>query len=248
MRPAMLLVLALFASRLRAPQGPPPPSVDSQIVAAKTAFLTSEILFPRTEKSSFATELDAILTIATSTKVWSVYKPAAASNADIIIKIVEDRSLGVPWTLTLHVYEPENNRELYKETREYVELTNDVHRLMNHLLNAVVEQRRLNKEEAWQEAERLREEEAEEKERAEKDFENGIGPAKITCDNVKLYANRGAERRIRRILNKDDLVTITVTANSEVVVKIGDVTGYVDARCVQVLPTQNFASKPSDRR
>jgi hypothetical protein len=31
-------------------------------------------------------------------------------------------------------------------------------------------------------------------------------------------------------------LTITVTANEEVVVKIGDLSGYVDAECVELLP------------
>lgn len=204
--------------------------------AAKTAFLTAAILYRKDEKSSFASELDTILTIASGTGIWSVYKPATAERAEIIIKIVEDRTLGATWTLTLHVYDPEDNRELYKEEREYVDLTNDVHRLMNHLLNAVVEQRKLYREEAQREEEMVRQEERAERERAGRDYEQGVGSAQITCDHVKVYANRAAERRVRRILDKGERVTIIMPANSEAVIKIGDSIGYVDARCVQVLP------------
>ncbi len=107
---------------------------------------------------------------------------------------------------------------------------------MNHLLNAVLAQRKLNRDEAQQEAERIREEEKAERERAGKDFEQGVGPAQITCEAVNAYANRGAERRVRRILTKGERVMIITPANNEAVIKIGDIVGYVDARCVQVLP------------
>lgn len=211
------------------------PTLDSQIVEAKTVYLTAEILHPKDEKSPFSSELDTILALASGTRIWFAYKPATAEKADIIIKIVEDRTFGASWTLTLYVYDPEENRELYKEKREYVELRNDVHRLMNHLLNAVLERRKLNKEEAQQDAERVRAEEEAERERAGKDYEQGIGPARITCDAVKVYANRGAERRVKRVLDKGERVTIITPANSEAVIRIGDIVGYVDARCVEVL-------------
>ncbi len=206
------------------PQQPPTP--DSQIIEAKTAFLTAEILYPKDDKHSFASELDTISNIASGTKLWSVYRPATAENADIIIKIVEDRTLGTKWTLTLHVYDPEDNRKLYQEKREYVELKNDVHRLMNHLLNAVLEERRLDRQEAQH---------AKEKEKALSEYEARVGPAQITCDSVRLYANRGADRRVNRILNKGEHVTIITPANNEAVIRIGDIVGYVDAQCVEVL-------------
>jgi len=212
-----------------------PPTLDSQIIEAKTAFLTTEVLYPKDDKHSFASELDTISNFASGTKLWLVYKPASAEKADIIIKIVEDRTLGTIWTLTLHVYDPEDNRESYQEKREYVELKNDIHRLMNHLLNAVLEQRKLNRVEAQQEVERVRDAKEAEKERAGKDYEQGVGPAQITCDNVVLYANRGADRRVKRILNKGERVTIITPANEESVIGIREIVGYVDARCVQVL-------------
>ena len=204
-----------------------PPTLDSQIVEAKTAYLTAEVLYPKDDKHSFASELDTISNIASRTRLWLVYHPVAAEKADIIIKIVEDRTLGSMWTLTLHVYDPEDNRELYQEKREYVELKNDMHRLVNHLLDAVLEQRKLNREEARQEVEK-----------GERDYETGVGPAQITCDNVKMFANRGAERRVKRFLNKGKHVTIVTPANSEAVIRIGDIVGYVDARCVQLLPVR----------
>ncbi len=93
------LLLFAFASGLpaaaRPQEGPPRPKLDSRIVAAKTAFLTTEILYPKTEKSSFTSELNTILAIASGTKVWTVYKPATATKAETIMKIVEDRRLGM---------------------------------------------------------------------------------------------------------------------------------------------------------
>jgi hypothetical protein len=183
----LLLHFVLALPTIALPQQPPP--LDSQIVEAKTVFLTAAILYPKDDKSSFNSELNAILNIASGTKIWSVYKPGTAEKSDIIIKIVEDRTFGTSWTHTLHVYDPEDNKELYTEKREYVELKNDVIRLMNHLLNAALEQRRLIREEAQQETERVRADAEADKERAGRDYEEGVGPAQITCDNVKLYAN-----------------------------------------------------------
>ncbi|SRR6266478_7007768 len=200
---ALLLLLFVLALPTTArPQQPP--ILDSQIVEAKTAYLTAEVLFPKDDKHSFASELATISNFASGTRLWSVYKPATAEKADIIMKIVEDRTLGSIWTLSLHVYDPEDNRELYQEKREYVELKNDIHRLMNHFLNTVLEQRRLNREEAQQEIERVRAEAESDKERAGRDYEQGVGPAQVVCDYVKVFANRGAERRVKRILNKGD--------------------------------------------
>jgi len=203
-------------------------SLDSQIVNAKTAFLTAEILHAKDDKQPFTSELNTIGNIANETKIWAVYKPATAEKADIIMKIEEDRTFGAAWTLTLHVYDPEDNRELYTEKRDYVELTNDIHRLMNHLLNAVVEQKTMGRLGVQREAE---------KEKAPREQVRSIGTAEVTCNNVKLFANRGAERRVRLILNKGDRMTVVTLANSEVVVKVGDVWGYVDAECVRVLQT-----------
>jgi hypothetical protein len=64
------------------------------------------------------TENTALLTILFrgATDHTAAYRLAAAEKADIIIKITEDRSFGATWTLTLHVYDPEDNRELYKES------------------------------------------------------------------------------------------------------------------------------------
>jgi hypothetical protein len=220
----LLVVSALPPLKVGAARGQQ--YVDSQIANAKTAYLTSEILHPKGDKEPFTSELNSIVKIAYETKIWSVFKPATAEKADIIMKIVEDRTPGSVWTLTLHVYDPEDNRELYTEKREYIEISNDIHRLMNHLLNSVLEQRKFNKEESEQKSER---------ERAAKEHERSVGTAEVTCDNVKLFANKGAERRIRRILNKGDRVVIVTPANSETVVKVGDIWGYVDTECVRVL-------------
>jgi hypothetical protein len=209
--------------------------VDSTIVSAKTAFLTSEILYARPDKGSFSGELDEILRIANSTRIWSVYRPASSTHAELIIKIVEDRVLGGNWTITLYVYDPEDNRELYKEGRNFVTLSNDVTRLINHLLDAVLEQRMRSKE-ARRRPDWIGAGEQTNKQKAKEDYEQGIGPAQITCGNVNLYANRAAVRRVRRVLKKGDIVRISVTANEEVVVKIGDDVGYVDAKCVHLLP------------
>jgi hypothetical protein len=217
-----------------------PPRPDPKIVSAKTAFLTCEILYPKSEKGSFSTELDAIFKIANSTRIWSTYRPADATQAEIIIKIVEDRSLGTEWRLTLYVYDPEDNAELYKDERKFVTLSNDVTRLINHLVGSVLEERVRIREEAEaakefarQQADRIHAEEEENKLK---------GPAQITCENVNLYANRAAVRRVLRVLKKGDIVKITVLADEEVIVKVGNEGGYIDAQCVQLLPLPS--SKP----
>jgi hypothetical protein len=112
-------------------------AVDPAIVQAKTAFVTSEMLFAKSDKESFSGELDDIIRIVNSSRIWTIYRPASSTQADLIIKIVEDRTLGAKWTITLHVYYPEDNRELYREDRNFVTLPNDVARLMNHLVDAV---------------------------------------------------------------------------------------------------------------
>jgi len=227
-----------------------PPKPDPKIVSAKTAFFTCEIHHPKTDKDSFSIELDEINKIANSTRLWSVYRPTDATQADLIIKIVEDRILGTEWMLTLYVYDPENNTELYKEDRKYVTLSNDVTRLINHLVEPVLTERVRIREEARMEAVRIRAEAQENEEKAkEKAKEEALlGPARITCESVNLYANRAAVRRVIRVLKKGDIVKITLLADEEVIVKLGDEGGYVDAQCVQLLSRGSSKAGGADEK
>src|ERR1700737_3605634 len=101
----------LFPAAAASP--PQSPTLDLQVATAKTAYLTTKILYSKGEKSSskLDAELNSILTIAGGTKIWSIYRPASAEKAQIIIKIIEDRSSGAAWTLTLQVYAPEDGSE-----------------------------------------------------------------------------------------------------------------------------------------
>jgi hypothetical protein len=96
--------------------GQDPPSFNTVLVSAKTAELIAEVQGKKTEKASFGPEIQKILRIANTTKLWSRYRYAVASKADIIIKVVEDRTFYASKTITLKVLNPDDNKEIYTET------------------------------------------------------------------------------------------------------------------------------------
>jgi hypothetical protein len=214
-----LLLLAAILVQIQS--GNPPPLKPRPVIflSARTAECIAEVEGRKSDKATFKPEIDQILRVVAGTKLWSRYRYAAASKADIIIKITEDRSVVDYETISFKVFDPEDNSQIYSETRSLVDLSNDVSRLVAHFLAAVDDERQQSEiaQKRDQENARLR----------------GEVQSKITCPNATVYANRGPQRRIIRTVSHGDSVAVLMQAGEELVVKLGTSVGYIDAACVE---------------
>jgi hypothetical protein len=217
MRKLFLVFPLLFAPTIVL--GQETQTVSPILLTTKTAQLIAEVIGTKSQKPSFNAEMERILRLASSTRLWANYRYMSGSNADIIIKIQEDQTLVGSETISLTVFNPENNQKLYSETRDLVDLSNDVPRLVAHFLATVVQQKEQVKQ-------RQKEEERQARLRGEI-------MSKIICPSVELYANRAETRRVRKILYKDDAVGVMMSAGNEFVVKSGNDVGYVNADCLE---------------
>jgi hypothetical protein len=230
----ILTGLLLFGSASALPQDV---QINSPILlTAKTAQLLSEVIGKKSEKSSFNAEIDRILRLAEEAKLWANYRYMSGPRADIIIKIEEDRTLVSSETISLTVFNPENNEKIYSETRDLVDLSNDVSRLIAHFLAAVARKKQeysfALRDAAARQEQRERKGVSARREVEQVSKLQGDIQVKITCQSVELYANRASERRVVRVLHKGDLVSLVMPAQEEFVVKSGNDVGYVDAECV----------------
>jgi hypothetical protein len=134
------------------------------------------------------------------------------------------------------VFNPENNEKIYSETRDLVDLPNDVSRLIAHFLAAVTRQKQeyasALRAAAARREQREREDAYGRKEAGQDGRPQGDIQVLITCQSVELYANRAAQRRVVRVLHKGELVGLIMPAQEEFVVRSGNDVGYVDARCI----------------
>src|ERR1700674_4900379 len=80
---------------------------DPIFLTAKTAECIAEVEGPKSERPSFSEEIGHILRAVDGTKLWSHYRHASASKADIIIKITENLSQ----TITFRVFSPDDNKQ-----------------------------------------------------------------------------------------------------------------------------------------
>ncbi len=81
-----------------------------------------------------AAEFSRVFQAVRGSGLYAHYTETAAARADIILK-VDDDALSDLVTLTVH--NPEDNSPLYYESRERIDLDNDVKRLISHFLTAV---------------------------------------------------------------------------------------------------------------
>ncbi len=221
---ALLLPLTAVSSR-----GQEPP-ISPTLVHARTAQLIAEVIGTKSEKPSFKAEMNRILNAASETKLWTHFRYAPGSHADIILKILEDQTLVGSETITLSVFNPDDNEKLFSETRNLIDLDNDVSRLITHFLNQVQQERetvRKTEEEARQQARKTREE-AELKAKQERE-----ALRRVTCSSVELYANRADQRTVRKTLYENDIVSVMMSAQDEYIVKAGSDIGYVSSACLE---------------
>ncbi len=214
-------------------------------LTAKTAQLLVEVIGQKSEKASFNAEMDRILRLADQTKLWGNYRYMPGPRADIIIKIEEYRTLVSSETISLTVFNPESNEKIYSETRDLVDLSNDVSRLIAHFLASVSRQKQEHSSALKAAVVRREQRELEgasaRKEAGQDSRPQGDIQVLITCQSVELYANRAAQRRMVRVLHKGDLVSLITPAQDEFVVQSGKDVGYVDAECVD----QDNEEKPA---
>jgi hypothetical protein len=112
---------------------------------AKSANLLDDVVWNKTRHFNSDLELGRMERIASGTNL-SKYFRITTQGPDIILKLHEDVTLIESETISLTVYDPDDNGVLYFEERPLVELNNDITRLISHFLAKVDEARKPYKE------------------------------------------------------------------------------------------------------
>ncbi|HWZ97760.1 MAG TPA: PEGA domain-containing protein [Candidatus Dormibacteraeota bacterium] len=222
---SLLAGLLVFGASSRGQE----PPISSILIHARSAQLLAEVIGRKDQKAGFNAEINRILNISDSTRLWSYFRVARGSHADIILKIQEDQTLVGSETISLTVFNPDDNEKLFDETRNLVDLDNDVSRLITHFLSQVQQEKEIAKK-----AEEARRQQAQKvlEEAERKDEQERKALLRVICPSVELYANRADQRTVRKVLHENDIVSIVMSAQDEYIVSSGGVKGYVSAACL----------------
>jgi hypothetical protein len=188
---------------------------DNQLLGtAKSANLLTDVEWNKHRQFNSDLELRRMSRAVSGTQLWKHFRMATA-GADIIMKLHEDATIIDSETITLTVYDPDDNGLIYSEERPLIDLDNDITRLISHFLAKVEEARKPFKE-AQEAAARQRQDDeelrhaiaADEAAEAQRLKKLKSGTVTVRPGGMKVHFNAGVNLEVREELLKvlDDAV------------------------------------------
>jgi hypothetical protein len=131
----MRLLLLLLLSVL------PANAIDKQLLGtAKSTTVLYDVVWNKNRPFNSKLQLSRMYTAVTSTNLGK-YFSVVSRDSDIIMKLHEDVMLIGSETISLTVFDPDDNGVIYSEERPLIDQSNDIKRLVSHFLDKVREAR-----------------------------------------------------------------------------------------------------------
>ncbi len=160
---------------------------------AKTVVVLWDVEWNKQRTFNSSAELRSMRVAIENTPLYAYFRPLQ-KGSDIVLKFHEDQTFIDRETISLTVYDPDDNGTIYSESRPLIAVDNDIDRLVSHFLSAV---------DAARAPYRLAEESAAEQRQSEKEALLATAPKGATYSQVlqtlksgKISARPGGMRVI----------------------------------------------------